>query len=593
MANEITRQPIVTILGHVDHGKTSLLDTIRHTTVTEREAGKITQAIGASIVPVQTIQRLCGKLLKKLNMELNIPGLLFIDTPGHAAFSTLRKRGGSLADIAIVIVDINEGFKPQTLEALEILKNSKTPFIVAANKIDLLPGWRKQSDSIIENIGKQQADVVRKFEEKMYELVGKLHELGFQSERFDRIDDYTKQIGIVPMSAKTNEGLQELLMVLSGLTQRYMSDKLKCDITKGARGSILEVKEEPGLGKTVDVIIYEGYVKVNDTIVIGGLDKPIVTRVRALLEPKPLSEMMDKKSKFKGVKQICAANGVKIAAPEIDDVIAGMPIFVVGSCDDLEDIKVQVQKHIQEVMIETDKEGIIIKADAIGSLEALISLLREKKIPIRKAKVGKISKKDLIDAESNEKDPFSRVILGFNIDVMPDAVPYMNESGIKVISSNIIYQIIDNYEKWVEEERKRIQLEGLEKLDRAAKFVLMPNHTFRQSGPAIMGIDITAGILKSGSQLMKADGVPITRVKSMKKGEDNVSEAKAGTQLALAMDGVTVGRQVYEKDIMYTFISEEDFRKLKEYKDYLSQDEKEVLKEIAEIMRDNNPTWGI
>jgi len=593
MVKEIIRQPIVTILGHVDHGKTSLLDTIRHSTVTEREAGKITQAIGASIVPEQTIQRLCGKLLKKLNIELTIPGLLFIDTPGHAAFSTLRKRGGSLADIAIVVVDINEGFKPQTLEALEILKNSKTPFIIAANKIDLLPGWRKQSEAILENISKQQEDVMRKIEERLYEIVGKLHELGFESERFDRVESYTKQIAIVPISAKTNEGLQELLMVLSGLTQKFMADKLKCDIAKGARGSILEVKEEPGLGKTVDVIIYEGYVKVNDIIVIGGHDKPIVTKVRALLEPKPLSEMMDKKSKFKGVKEICAANGVKIAAPEMDDVIAGMPIFAVGDGEDIEEIKAQVQQQIDEVMIETDKEGIIIKADAIGSLEALTTLLREKGISIRKAKIGKISKKDIIDAEANENDSFARVILGFNIDVMPDAVSYLNESGVKVISSNIIYKIIEDYEKWLTEEKKRIELEGLEKLGRGAKLLIMPNHTFRQSGPAIVGIDITAGMLKTNTQLMKADGVPITRVKSLKNGEDNVSEAKAGTQLALAMDGITIGRQVHEKDVMYSFISEEDFKKLKEYKDYLSNDEKEVLKEIAEIMRNNNPTWGI
>ncbi|MBT4824832.1 translation initiation factor IF-2 [Candidatus Woesearchaeota archaeon] len=593
MAQETLRQPIVTIMGHVDHGKTSLLDTIRHTTVTEREAGKITQAIGASIVPLQTINRICGKLLKKLGLDLTIPGLLFIDTPGHAAFSTLRKRGGSLADIAIVVVDIKEGFKPQTLEAIEILKSSKTPFILAANKVDLLPGWKKQSESILESINKQNPELVKVIETRLYEIVGKLHEMGYESERFDRIENYTKQIAIVPISAKTSEGLQELLMVLSGLTQRYMVDKLKCDVAKGARGSVLEVKEEPGLGKTADVIIYDGYIKVNDTIVIGDLNEPIVTRVRALLEPTPLSEMMDKKSKFKGVKQICAANGVKIAAPEMDNVIAGMPIWVVGKDDNLEELKKQIQEIIQEVIIETEKEGIIIKADAIGSLEAMISLLKDKKIPIRKAKVGNISKKDLIDAESNEKDPFSRVILGFNVEVMQDAQPYQEESKIKVITSQIIYKIIDDYEKWREEERKRIELEGLDKLDRGAKFQILPNHTFRQSGPAIVGVDVSAGFLKSGSQLMKADGVVITRLKSMKSGEDNVSEAKAGDQLAVALDGVTVGRQIHERDVLYVAISEEHFRKLKEFKDYLSKGEKIVLKEIAEIMRKNNPVWGV
>ncbi|MFH1439086.1 MAG: translation initiation factor IF-2 [Candidatus Woesearchaeota archaeon] len=608
MQQEIIRQPIVTILGHVDHGKTTLLDTIRHTTVTEREAGKITQAIGASIVPLQTINRFCGKLLKKLNLNLTIPGLLFIDTPGHAAFSTLRKRGGSIADIAIVIIDIKEGFKPQTIEAIEILKKAKTPFIIAANKIDLISGWKKQSDSILENISKQNPEINRIIETKLYEVVGKLHELGFESERFDRIDDYTKQIAIVPVSARSSEGMQELLMVLSGLAEKYLRGKLKCDVTKGAKGSILEVKEEPGLGKTIDVIIYEGYIKINDTIVIGSLDKPIVTKVRALLEPKPLTEMMDKKSKFQGVKQVCAATGVKIAAPDMDGVVAGMPIMVVGKKEgdkgsgskgneikeeDIEEVKKIIQRQINEVMIETDNEGIIIKADSIGSLEAMVSLLKEKDIAIRKAKIGNISKKDIIDAEANENDDFARVILGFNVEVMSDAESYLQDSPVTIIKNNIIYKIIEDYERWLEEEKKRIEMKGLEKLTRGCKFQILLNHTFRQSNPAIVGVDILAGILKTGTPLMKADGVMISRVKAMKSGEDNVSEAKAGKQLAVSMDGVTVGRQIHEKDFIYSAIPEEEFKKLKEYKEYLTKDEKEALKEIGEIMRKSNPVWGV
>ena len=372
-----------------------------------------------------------------------------------------------------------------------------------------------------------------------------------------------------------------------------MSGKLKCDVTKSAKGSILEVKEEPGLGKTIDVIIYEGFIQVNDTIVIGGLVQPIVTKVRALLQPLPLSEMRDKKSKFQGVKQVCAAMGVKIAAPGMDEVIAGMPLMVVGKHDKLDELKEAVQKEIQEVMIETDKEGIIIKADAIGSLEAMITLLRERNIPIRKATVGNISKKDILDAQANEKYPFTRVILGFNVEVANDVQAFVADSGIKVITSQVIYQIIEDYDKWKIEEKKRIEMRALEQLERGAKFSILPNHTFRQSNPAIVGVDITSGVLKTGIALMKHDGVAITHVRSMKSGEDNFNEAKSGTQLAVALDGVTVGRQIHEGDVLYTAISEDHFRKLKEFKDYLSKSEKEVLKEIAEIMRKTNPTWGI
>jgi translation initiation factor 5B len=160
------RQPIVSVLGHVDHGKTSLLDYIRGSTVAAREAGAITQHIGATEVPINAIYNVCGELLK--GKKFTLPGLLFIDTPGHHAFTTLRIRGGSLADIAILIVDINEGFKPQTYESLRILKQYKTPFIVVANKIDAISGWQK-TDGIAKNrINNQRVNVKNIFEEKIY-----------------------------------------------------------------------------------------------------------------------------------------------------------------------------------------------------------------------------------------------------------------------------------------------------------------------------------------------------------------------------------------------------------------------------------------
>ncbi|MFQ5474751.1 MAG: translation initiation factor IF-2, partial [Candidatus Nanoarchaeia archaeon] len=408
------RSPICAVLGHVDHGKSSILDAIRDSCIIAKEAGAITQAIGASIVPVDILRKKCGKLLDAMNMKLTIPGLLFIDTPGHAAFTSLRKRGGNLADIAILVVDINEGFKPQAIEALEILKFYKTPFIVAANKVDLIPGWVARDVAVLGNIQQQRPEVLTKVETRLYELVGKLSELGFESERFDRIEDYTKQIGIVPISAKTKEGLPELMMVLTGLAQKYLEENLKLEASGPAKGTVLEVKDEKGLGITMDVIVYDGTLRTNDQIIIGGTEAPIVTKVRALFEPMPLAEMRDAKSKFKPVKEVTAATGVKIAAPDIKDVVAGMPVRACSK-EEVDEVCDEIQKEIDEVMISTDAEGLIIKADTIGSLEALTNLLREKEVPIRKATVGDITKKDVTDAASNlEKDPLTAVILGFN-----------------------------------------------------------------------------------------------------------------------------------------------------------------------------------
>ena len=434
------RKILVTTMGHVDHGKSSVLDYIRGTTIVEREAGKITQAIGASIIPIATIQRICGKLLDSLNMKLTIPGILAIDTPGHAAFTNLRKRGGSLADIAILVVDVNEGFKPQTVEAIEILKQSKTPFVVAANKIDLLQGWRHTGEFLIPSIAKLDESVTTRFETKLYEIVGKLSEMGLQAERFDRVEDYTKQIPIVPTSAQTGDGIPELLMVITGLAQRFLEHALEIDTAGPAKGTILEVKEEKGLGITIDVIIYDGRLKVNDILVIGGVDEPVVTKVKALLEPIPLAEMMDKKSKYKHVDEVSAATGVKIAAQGIKEVIAGMPIAV-ATQETVEQVQEQIQKQVQEVLIETDKEGIIIKADTLGGLEALVTLLKEKGITIRRASVGTITKKDISNAESNyEVSPLTTVILGFNVN------SEVGDSGnVKVLTKNVINKLIEDF----------------------------------------------------------------------------------------------------------------------------------------------------
>jgi len=584
-----TRSPICTVVGHIDHGKSSILDKIRGTAIVKSEAGQITQAIGASIIPAETIKKVCGNLLEKLKITLSISGILFIDTPGHAAFINLRKRGGNLADIAILVVDINEGIKPQTIECIEILKAYKTPFIIAANKIDLIPGWKTSNAGLLENINKQQDNVKNMLDRKLYELVGKLSEFGFNSERFDRVEDYTKQLAIMPVSAKTGEGIAELLVILAGLAQKYLEKCLECDTKGFAKGTILEVKEEKGLGITLDTIIYDGSIKQNDIIVIGSLAEPIVTKVKALFEPAPLAEMRDRKSKFKSVKRASAATGVKISAPDVENAVAGMPI---RSCSekDIENVKQEVQAEIEEVLIKTGKEGIVIKADSLGSLEALMHILNEKGIPVIKASIGDISKKDIADAESiYEKDPLYSVIIGFNI---------ADKSGIcidkvKVITNDVIYRLIEELEKWQESEKRRLEEKKLDLLVRPCKIQLMRGYVFRQNNPAVCGVDVLAGTLKIGIPLMKSDGREITSVKSMQKEQESIEKLEKGKQAAISMERVTIGRQINEGDILLSAVPEEHFRKMKELKEYLSEEEKEILKEIAKIKRKENPVWGI
>jgi len=582
------RQPIISVLGHVDHGKTKVLDKIRGSATQLGESGGITQAIGASIIPLPTIQKICGSLLSD-KVKFTIPGLLFIDTPGHAAFTTLRKRGGSIADIAFLVIDINEGIKPQTLESIEILKSSKTPFVIAANKIDLIPGFRKTDKLLLKNLNNQDPFFVETFETKLYAIVTKLSEQKIEAERFDRIEDYTKQVEIVPVSAISGDGIPELLMVLMGLAQKYLENSLKLEAKGNAKGTVLEVKETTGLGKTLDIIIYDGELKRGDRIMIGALDAPIETKVKALLCPLPLNGMRDKKAKFKPETSVCAATGIKISASDIDDVIAGMPI---QSFDDKnkEKVREDILKEVQEVIISTEANGIIIKVVIIESLEALTFLLKEKDIPVRKATIGKISKKDVSDAESNyEKDPLQAVILGFNVDREADVT---GNDRVKIITNDIIYKIIEEFELWQEQQRNLLEAKSLDEITRPCKFEFMKNYVFRQNNPAIIGCDILEGKLKTGTRLLK-DGQSIGVIKGIQLEKENQTSVTKGKQVAVSIDGITVGRQIKEGDILYTYIPEDDFKLLKELKKFLSNGEVEVLKHVAEIMRKDNPVWGI
>ena len=577
-------------MGHIDHGKTSLQDFIRKTFTAKQEAGRITQHIGCSNITLEAVKKICGKLLDALKLSITIPGLLFIDSPGHAAFTSLRKRGGNLADIAILVIDINEGVMPQTSECIEILKHYKTPFIIALNKIDLLPGWQSKNSFLMQNIASQSENMQKLLDTRLYELVGKLSELGFNAERFDRVEDYTRQIAIIPTSAQTGEGIPELLMVLTGLAQKYMERNLNIDIEGPAKGTVLEVKEEQGIGKTIDVIIYDGTLKKNDTIIIGTLTEPIATKVKALLEPLPLKDIRDKKTKFIQVLRVSAATGIKISAPDIDEVVAGMPL---RSCaqNEADKIRQEIKKEVEEVMIETESQGVVIKADSLGSLEALIKLLKEKNISVKKASIGNISKKDISDASTSyEKDPLSSAILGFNVNLSSDIIAYQN---VKILANNVIYKLIEEFEKWQQEEKKKLESKELEFLVKPCKIQIMKGYVFRQNNPAVVGVDVLEGKLKVNVPLMKKDGNRITEAKSIQDNQESINEAEKGKQVAVSLPKVTVGRQINEGDILYSAIPEEHFRKLREHKKYLSEGEKSVMKEIAEIMRERNPLWGI
>jgi len=569
------RQPIVSLLGHVDHGKTLLLDSVRGTTVQIGEAGGITQHIGASFIPIDVIEKFCGPLLKKFNIKVVIPGLLFIDTPGHESFVTLRKRGGSVADLAVLVIDINEGFKPQTEESLKFLEQFKTPFLVAATKIDLIPRWYPhKNECFLESFKKQGEDVQDELDKRIYNIVAQLSQHGFESERFDRVDDFKKQIVIVPTSGKTGEGVPELLMMLAGLSQHFLKEKL--ELSKKCRGTVLEIKEVTGLGTTIDAIIYDGMVKRGDYLIIGGKE-PIVTKIKALLRPPVLKELRVEK-KFESVKEVHAAAGIKISAPNLESVIAGSPIICVSNESEVNEAKLTVQKEVEEVEFSKEGEGVIARADTLGSLEALIKILKDNGIPIKKAEVGPVTKQDIVELDPL-KDELNKVVLAFNVKVLSEAETMARDHKIVIFKNNIIYRLIEDYQKWCSEEKERREVEKLGKIARPCKFRILPGFVFRKRKPAVFGVEILAGVLKPDTPMKKDDGKDVGKVKKIEREGKTIDFAKTGDKVAVSMEEPTIGRQINEGDILISVITPSSLKGLKEIWNRLHDDERQLLKE--------------
>ncbi|MFH1785431.1 MAG: translation initiation factor IF-2 [Candidatus Micrarchaeota archaeon] len=574
------RSPIICILGHVDHGKTTLLDSIRGTTVAKKEAGGITQMIGASYVSKKDIDNLAKDLAEKMRVNLGIPGLLFIDTPGHEAFTNLRDRGGSLADLVILIVDVNSGFQPQTIESVKILKQYKTPFVIAANKIDAINGWKTaKTTSIMEAISKQPEHIQARLDEKLYGIMGKISEYGFDSERFDRVNDFTKQIAIIPISARTMEGLSELLVLIGGLSQKFLGQELEIEDTGRGKGSIVEVKDEKGLGTTLDVIIYDGIVRKNDEILFMSTNGIAKTKIRGLLEPN-----LGGKEKFVFVNEVVAAAGVKIYAPGFENAIPGSPIEVI---QDFENDRKTIEAQFKSVIFQKNNEsGVILRADSLGSVEALLRLLKDAEIEVSDAAVGNITRKDVLAASAvAQNDQFLGVVLGFNVKVLDEAREEGNKSEIPIIYSDIIYRLIDQYKEWVKEEKEKIKKNALQKNVWPGKIKILDGHIFRASKPAIFGVEVLAGRIRKNYRLMNKRGDVVGEIREIQKEKEKVEEAGVGDQLAISCDGIHVGKNVEPTELLYSYMNEDEIKKWDEQISMLNEHEKIVFEEMKKILR--------
>ncbi len=592
---KIIRAPIACILGHIDHGKTSLLDYIRGTVVQKREAAGITQHIGASYFPSDDIRAFLRKSKQEYaEKEIKLPGILIVDTPGHAAFMNLRKRGGAVADIAILVIDVTAGTMPITWESVRILREKKTPFVIAANKIDRISGWKSTTDAdFLDTYNKQKPHVKDFLDEKIFQIIVNFLEEGFKGiDRYDKIKDFTKKIAIVPTSAKSGEGISTLLMILMGLVQQYLTKNLK--FSEGpAKGVVLEVKKEKGYGKTIDVLIYDGIIKKGDVFIVGGLEKPIKSKVRALLMPKPLDEIRDPRQKFDSKDLISAAAGLKILSPNIEDVVAGSPLRVVADPSEEDAVYKEIEAEVESIRIKTDKAGVVLKADALGSLEALENHFSKNGVKISIADVGPIKKEDLMNANLiKDFDPYSAVVLGFNVSILPEAQKQAYLYNIRIFTNNVIYRLLEDYIEYAETRRAKDTAKELGDLILPAKLKMFPEHIFRNSNPAVFGVSVEGGTLKAKVLVVTDKGKKVGRVHQIQDKGQTLDKADKDSEVAISIRGIEIGRDIKKDETLFVNVPESHVRQLMaKFLNEMTSDQKEVLREYIKLMRETNHPW--
>ncbi|CAL2276174.1 unnamed protein product [Prunus armeniaca] len=591
------RSPICCIMGHVDTGKTKLLDCIRGTNVQEGEAGGITQQIGATYFPAENIRERTKEL--KADAKLKVPGLLVIDTPGHESFTNLRSRGSGLCDIAILVVDIMHGLEPQTIESLNLLKMRNTEFIVALNKVDRLYGWKTCRNAPIVKAMKQQTkDVQNEFNMRLVQIITQFKEQGLNTELYYKNKEMGETYSIIPTSAISGEGIPDMLLLLVQWTQKTMVDKLT--YSNEVQCTVLEVKVIEGLGTTIDVVLVNGVLHEGDQIVVCGMQGPIVTSIRALLTPHPMKELRVKGT-YLHHSEIKAAQGIKITAQGLEHAIAGTALYVVGPRDDLEEVKEAAMEDMKSVLNRIDKsgEGVCVQASTLGSLEALLEFLKtpEVNIPVSGISIGPVHKKDVMKASVMlEKKKEYATILAFDVKVTPEAREMADDLGVKIFIADIIYHLFDQFKAYIDNLKEEKKKESADEAVFPCVLKILPNCVFNKKDPIVLGVDVLEGIAKVGTPICipQRDFITIGRIASIENNHKPVDIAKKGLKVAIKIVGTNsdeqqkmFGRHFEIEDELVSHISRRSIDILKaNYRDELSIDEWKLvvkLKKLFEI----------
>lgn len=587
------RSPVICVLGHVDTGKTKLLDFIRRTHVQDNEAGGITQQIGSTFVPNTAIKEQTKSVKNKL--KLLLPGLLIIDTPGHESFTNLRSRGSSLCDIAILVIDIMHGLEQQTIESIGLLKERRTPFVVALNKIDRLYDWKSNPRRDVEDLLKQQpVNTKAEFDRRSKDIILQLNKQGLNAALYFENPDTKTYVSLVPTSAVTGDGMGNLISMLISFSQSKLMKKIifKPD---DLDATVFEVKAIQGLGTTLDVILINGTLNEGDRIVLAGYEGAIVTQIRALLVPHPLRELRVK-SQYTELKTVKGSIGVKVTGHDLDKAIAGLQLQVAKSDADVERLKMFCMKEFDAAMnkIKCVDRGVYVQASTLGSLEALLEFLKQSKIPYSSVRIGPVVRKDVMKISTMlEHAPTYACILAFDVRIERDAQELADQVGVKIFQAEIIYHLFDKFTAHIEEVKKRQREQFKSIAVFPCKLRILPNCIFNKRDPIVVGVEVTAGKLKQDTPVwVVGKDLIIGNVTSIQVNHVEKELAKAGEEVCIKIENVSsdapkmIGRHFEETDLLISHISRESIDACKNYfRDDLEKSDWQLMVELKKVLQ--------
>ncbi|KAM5182010.1 eukaryotic translation initiation factor 5B isoform 2-T2 [Mantella aurantiaca] len=590
---QILRSPVICVLGHVDTGKTKILDKLRHTHVQDSEAGGITQQIGATNVPLDAIKEQT-KMVKNFDREnMKIPGMLIIDTPGHESFSNLRNRGSSLCDIAILVVDIMHGLEPQTIESLNLLKTKKCPFIVALNKIDRLYDWKKSPETdVAATLKKQKKNTKDEFEERTKAIIVEFAQQGLNAALFYENKDPRTFVSLVPTSAHSGDGMGNLISLLVDLTQTMLNKRLAH--SEELRAQVMEVKALPGMGTTIDVILINGRLREGDTVIVPGVEGPIVTQIRGLLLPPPMKELRVK-NQYEKHKEVLAAQGVKILGKDLEKTLAGLPLLVAHKEDEIPVLRDELIHELKQTLnaIKLEEKGVYVQASTLGSLEALLEFLKTSEVPYAGINIGPVHKKDVMKASVMlEHDPQYAVILAFDVRIEREAQEMADSLGVRIFSAEIIYHLFDAFTKYRQDYKKQKQEEFKHIAVFPCKIRILPQFIFNSRDPIVMGVIIEAGQVKQGTPICvpTKNFVDVGIVTGLEINHKPVDVAKKGQEVCIKIEPIPgespkmYGRHFEATDHLVSKITRQSIDALKNwFRDEMQKSDWQLIVELKKV----------